>query len=79
MSSMKIVASCFTDGVPRRSLIVALVIGTLLNLINQGDVLLNGAGLNWFKLALTYAVPYGVATYGAVSMKLAHARKQSVR
>ena len=29
-----------SDGVPRRSLWVALVVGTILNLINQGDALL---------------------------------------
>lgn len=63
-------------GVPRRSLAVALVVGTLLNLINQGDALLGlgPAAVNWFKVALTYVVPYGVATYGAVSMRMAAAR-----
>jgi hypothetical protein len=58
-------------GVPRRSAVVALIIGTVLNLINQGDALVMGAALNWFKILLTYAVPYGVATYGAVSVRLA--------
>ena len=66
---------CLADGVPRRSLVVALVVGTLLNLINQGDALLRGAPLDWLKLALTYLVPYGVATYGAVSMRLNSARR----
>lgn len=28
---------CVEDGVPRRSLRVALLVGTVLNLINQGD------------------------------------------
>jgi hypothetical protein len=57
------------DGVPKRSLIVALVVGTVLNLINQGDRLLAGDP-NVLKLALTYCVPYLVATYGAVSYRL---------
>lgn len=61
---------CAADGVPRRSFSVALVVGTILNLINQGDVLLAGGDLNVLKLALTYAVPYCVATYGAVSLRL---------
>src|ERR1700720_116480 len=30
---------CISDGVPKRSLIVALIVGTILNLINQGDAL----------------------------------------
>ncbi len=61
---------CISDGVPKRSLVVALVVGTILNLINQGDALFGGAHLNLVKLILTFAVPYAVATYGAVSYRL---------
>ncbi len=61
---------CVADGVPRRSFVVALVVGTILNLVNQGDALLAGRELNVVKLLLTYAVPYCVATYGAVSLRL---------
>ena len=61
---------CISDGVPKRSLMVALIIGTILNLINQGDVLFAGGRLNIWKLLLTCAVPYAVATYGAVSYRL---------
>jgi hypothetical protein len=56
--------------VPRRSLWVALIVGTILNLINQGDRLLSGQSLDLTKLALTYLVPYFVSTYGAVSFRL---------
>ena len=49
---------------------VAVIIGTILNLINQGDALFQGEHLNLLKIALTYAVPYCVATYGAVSYRL---------
>ena len=59
-----------SDGVPRRSLYVALIVGTVLNLINQGDALLGMASINWLKLILTYCVPYVVCTYGAVSYRL---------
>lgn len=58
-----------SDGCPKRSIIVAVVVGTVLNLLNQGDFLLAGEPLNWWKIALTYAVPYLVATYGAVTMR----------
>lgn len=61
---------CCSDGIPRRSFAVALVVGTVLNVINQGDVLLGAGRLNWTKLLLTFAVPYCVATYGAVSFRL---------
>lgn len=50
-----------------RSLVVALVVGTALNLINQGDALIGGGMVNWLKLALTYCVPFLVASYGAWS------------
>ena len=61
---------CISDGVPKRSLVVALIVGTILNLINQGDALVAGARPNILKLVLTFAVPYAVATYGAVSYRL---------
>ena len=59
-----------SDGVPQRSLIVALVVGSVLNLINQGDALFAGGPLDWIKIVLTIAVPYCVSTYGAVSYHL---------
>ncbi len=59
-----------SDGIPRRSFYVALIVGTILNVINQGDALLGYTDVNWAKMLLTYCVPYLVATYGAVSYKL---------
>ena len=67
-------AYAVSDGAPRRSLWVALMVGTILNLINQGDTLLSGQRLDFAKLALTYVVPYFVSTYGAVSFRLHAAR-----
>jgi hypothetical protein len=52
----------------RRSLLTALVVGTVLVGINQGNVLLDGrfpAAL-WWKIPLTFAVPFGVATWGGL-------------
>jgi hypothetical protein len=52
-----------------RSARVAVVVGTLLVLLNQGDALLGDgqlpAALVW-KIPLTYVVPFCVATYGAL-------------
>jgi hypothetical protein len=61
---------CIADGVPRRSLLTALVVGTILNLINQGDALLTGGHIVVPKLLLTYCVPFCVSTFGAVSLRL---------
>jgi hypothetical protein len=65
-------------GVPRRSLAAAVVVGTLLNLINQSDALFSGRRLDWLKVVLTYIVPYCVATYGAVAFRL-EAMRQNTR
>jgi hypothetical protein len=55
----------FSGRAVRRSAIVTLVIGTLLNAINQGPELLAGHGPVYWKLLLTYAVPFCVASYGS--------------
>ena len=65
------IATALRPAVVRRSLTVALVVGTLLVIINQGDRFMAGQGLDLAKVVLTYLVPYGVATYGAVSALLA--------
>lgn len=59
-----------SEGVPQRSIWIAVVVGTILNLINQDDALFSGQRLDFTKLALTYLVPYFVSTYGAVSFRL---------
>ena len=53
----------------RRSALTALVVGTVLVLINQGGILISGpwpASLFW-QIPLTYLVPFCVATWGALS------------
>ena len=44
----------------------SVVVGTILVAINQGDLLLHGAWATalWWKMPLTYAVPFCVATWG---------------
>jgi len=61
-----------SPSVIQRALKVALIVGTTLNLINQGEALVTFdlINLNLLKLALTYLVPYSVTTYTAVAMKL---------
>ena len=52
-----------------RALNIALIVGTLLCLINQGDIIISGniTNIQWTKLLLTYLVPYGVSLYSAIS------------
>ena len=56
--------------VVKLALRTCLIIGTVLNMINQGDALFGDGHLNVFKLCLTYMVPYCVATYSATSVAL---------
>lgn len=51
--------------VAKRSLVIMVVVGSVLNFINQGDALWSGGIINWWKLLLTFCVPFCVATYGA--------------
>ena len=54
----------------RKAAQTALVVGTILTLINQSDALLAHHGtlaLLW-KIPLTYGVPYMVSMYGALSI-----------
>jgi len=48
-----------------RSLKVALIIGTILNTINQGPEIFTGHWPVWWKLILTYFTPFAVASYGS--------------
>lgn len=55
-----------TDGTPRKALITACVVGTILTTINHGDLILKGDYPPLIKVALTYCVPFCVTTWGAV-------------
>ena len=61
-----------------RAIKVALLVGTILALINHADAVINQTfGLkNALQVLLTYCVPYAVATYSAVgALRDAEARK----
>lgn len=51
------------------SVCVALVVGTLLNLVNQGEQLLTGVGIEWPRVLLNYVVPFCVASYSAAKKR----------
>ena len=56
--------------VVQRAVRVALVVGSLLFLINQADIVLRGdlsPGVA-LKIALTYLVPFSVSTYSALQI-----------
>jgi len=52
-----------------RAIIVALIVGTILMVINQADVILGGqlTALVIAKIGLTYLVPFSVSIYSALA------------
>ncbi len=75
---------CFRREHLRRTVKIALVVGTVLTLINQLDVILKGdaTSLTWVKAGLNYCVPFIVSNLGLLAGKRAeaehldHTRKQ---
>ncbi|MEO5774646.1 MAG: nitrate/nitrite transporter NrtS [Sphingomicrobium sp.] len=65
MRSKQALRATFAGPAVRRSLTVAVLIGTLLNAINQGPEIAAGQAPVWWKLMLTYFVPFAVASYGS--------------
>lgn len=53
----------------KRSLIISFIVGSLLNLINQGNAIFSSAEVNLLNILLTYAVPYCVSTIAAGQSK----------
>lgn len=56
----------FSGRILKQSIVVAVVVGTILNIINQGDAFMSGE-INLLKALLTYTVPFCVASFGAYS------------
>jgi hypothetical protein len=55
----------------RRTIRIALVVGTILTLINQADVIFSGDAtiITWVKAALNYCVPFVVSNLGLLAGK----------
>ncbi|MEK6271409.1 MAG: nitrate/nitrite transporter NrtS [Actinomycetota bacterium] len=66
---------CFRREHLRRTVKIALVVGTILTLINQLDVILKGdaTSLTWVKAGLNYCVPFIVSNLGLLAGKRAEA------
>ncbi len=54
----------------RKALALAAVVGTILAVINQGDLLLTGriTRVGVVKILLTYCVPFSVSVYSVLAM-----------
>jgi hypothetical protein len=60
---------CAPD-IAHSSLRIALVVGTVINVVNQGDRLLGGSAIQLGHFLLNYAIPFCVAAYSALQTRL---------
>jgi hypothetical protein len=68
----------FGGGTPRKALLTAILVGTILTSINHGDMLVSGDWPPVWKVLLTYFVPYCVTTWGAITGKRSLLRRNAV-
>jgi len=63
----------------RKALALAAVVGTILAVINQGDLLLTGriTRVGVVKILLTYCVPFSVSVYSVLAMNRERATKSA--
>jgi hypothetical protein len=62
-----------SSSIRRNAVRIALVVGSVLNLINQGPALWNGSEVSLVNVALNYFVPFCVSSYSAAKNQLARA------
>ena len=69
---------CFRREHLRKTVKIALVVGTVLTLINQLDVIVKGDAttITWVKSGLNYCVPFIVSNLGLLAGKRAEAERQ---
>jgi hypothetical protein len=64
-----VISLCFCRQTVKRAATVALVVGTVLNLINHPEILFAAAltSKSLLQILLTYLVPYLVSTHGQIA------------
>ena len=67
---IRLVRIAMTPAIVRASMKVALVVGTILNTVNQGEALLRGGSPSWIQVALNFVVPFCVSAYSAANNQL---------
>ncbi len=45
----------------KRAVIIAMIVGSILNVINQFDAIFGAEPIEWLKVTLTYCVPFIVS------------------
>lgn len=62
--------------IAQNALRIALVVGTVLNAINQGGAILAGHSIVWLHVILNYLVLYCVASYSAAKNETARSKNE---
>jgi hypothetical protein len=55
----------FTPAIARSAAQVSLVVGTVLNAVNQGPELLHHGQVSWPRVAMNFVVPWCVSAFSA--------------
>lgn len=55
--------------IAKAALRVSLLVGTVLNLVNNGERLWTGHGVNLWQMAMNYVVPFCVSAYSAARVQ----------
>lgn len=71
MSAREALSICLRREHLRRTLRIAVIVGTILTIINQADVIIRGdaTALTWVKAGLNYCVPFIVSNLGLLAGK----------
>ncbi|MAZ99681.1 MAG: hypothetical protein CMM39_09620 [Rhodospirillaceae bacterium] len=62
----------FGQGTFKRAIYTSLLVGSLLTFINHGDTIINGGSPAYWKILLTFFVPFCVTVWGAITGKLSN-------
>ncbi len=59
----------FRPSTLRRTVVIALIVGTLLSVVNQADVIVRGHAdaVTWARIVVNFLVPFCVSTAGFLS------------
>ncbi|MCU0955749.1 MAG: nitrate/nitrite transporter NrtS [Hydrogenophaga sp.] len=71
-SMQRFFGTVFSRPIVVGALRVSVVVGCVLNLINQGDAIFSGGDIAWVHVALNFLVPYAVSSYSAARNQLSN-------
>ena len=61
--------------IPRNALRISFVVGSILNLINQGHNIFGDSPVSWPHFFMNYLVPFCVATYSATQNEIGRSQR----